>query len=45
MQYTYDSIHIRELLTKFRSAYWSRAIFGEGVPRCDILYGGGPRCV
>jgi len=45
MQYSCDSILIRALLTKFRSAYWSWVIFG-GVFR-DVMYfmGGVPRCV
>jgi len=30
MQYSCDSILIRVLLTKFRSAYWSRVILGGG---------------
>jgi len=44
MQYSCDSILIRALLTKFRSAYWSRVIFG-GVFRDVTYFMGGPRCV
>jgi len=44
MQYNCDSILIRALLTKYRSA-WSQAIFRGGVLRCGVLYGGVPRCV
>jgi len=40
MQYSCDSILIRALLTKFRSAYWNRVIFGGGVLGCGVLYGG-----
>jgi len=40
MEYSCAAILIRALLTKFRSAYWSRVIFGGGVPGCDVLYGG-----
>ena len=43
MQYSCDSILIRALLIKFRSAYWSRVILG-GVSGCDVLYGGSAMC-
>jgi len=41
MQYSYDSILIRALLTKFRSAYWSRVILGW-VFRDVTYFMGGP---
>ena len=50
MQYSCDSILIRALLTKFRSAYWSWIIFGGfrdvtyfmgGSAMCDKVWQGG----
>jgi len=41
-QYNCDSIlmPIRALLTKYKSAHWSQAIFrGEGCSEIDVLYG------